>query len=46
MFTIKELFKKQNYKIYAQASLEVHYEDAESHHPTHVMVWWGVTHKG
>ena len=46
MFTIQEEFNKQNYKIYGQASLQVHYENAESHHPTHVMVWWSVSHQG
>jgi len=46
MFTIKEQYNNQNNKIYAETSLQVHSEDAEGHHPSYVMVWWGVSHQG
>jgi len=38
MFTIKKQYNNQNNKIYAQSFLQVHYEDAEGHHPSYVMV--------
>jgi len=46
MFTIKEWYKNQNNKICAQTSLQVRSEGAGGHHPSHVKVWWGVSHQG
>jgi hypothetical protein len=46
IFTIEEQYNNQYNKIYAQTSLEVHSEGAGGHHPSYVMVWWGVSHQG
>jgi hypothetical protein len=45
IFTIEEQYNNQNNKIYAQTSLEVLSEGA-GHHPSYVIVWWGVSHQG
>ena len=42
IFTIE----KQYNKIYAQTSLEVRSQGAGGHHPSYVMVCWGVSHQG
>jgi hypothetical protein len=46
IFAIEEQYNNQYNKIYAQMSLEVHSKGAEGHHPSYVMVWWGVYHQG
>ena len=46
MFTIEEQYNNQYNKIHAQKSLEVRCEGAGGHHPSYVMVWWGVSHQG
>jgi len=43
IFTIEEQWNDQYNKIYAPKSLEVRSEGAGGHHPSHFMVWWGVT---
>ena len=45
IFSIEEQYNNQ-YKIYAQTSLEVSSEGTGGHHPSYVMVWWGVYHQG
>jgi hypothetical protein len=46
IFTIKEQYNNQYNKIYAQTSLEVRSEGAGGHHPSYIMAWWGVSHRG
>jgi hypothetical protein len=46
IFTIKEQYNNQYNKICAQKSLEVNFEGAGGHHPSYVMVWWGVSRQG
>jgi hypothetical protein len=46
IFTNEEQYDNQNNKIYAQTSLEVHFEGAGGYHSSYVMVWWGVSHQG
>jgi hypothetical protein len=46
IFTIEEQYNNQNNKIYAQTSLDVRFEGAGGHHPSYVMVWWGLSHHG
>jgi inhibitor of nuclear factor kappa-B kinase subunit alpha len=46
IFTIEGQYNNQYIKIYAQKSLEVCSEGAGGHHPSHVMVWWVVSHQG
>jgi hypothetical protein len=46
IFTIKGQYNNQNNKIYAQMSLEVSSERQGGHHPSYVMVWWGLSHQG
>jgi len=46
IFTIEEHYNNQYNKIYAQTSLEVRSEGAGGHHPSYIMVWWGVSHQG
>jgi hypothetical protein len=46
IFTIKEQYNNQCNNIYFQTSLEVRSEGAGGHHPSYIMVWWGVSHKG
>jgi len=46
IFAIKEQYNNQYNKIYAQTSLEVFSEGAGSHHPSYIMVWWGMSHQG
>lgn len=48
-FTVEEVFNKQNDKVYARTSEEAKTivpRVQRGHHPTSVMVWWGVSHKG
>ena len=45
IFTIKGQYNNQ-YKIYAQTSLEVRSEGAGGHHPSKVMVWCGCPIRG
>ena len=45
IFTIKEQSNNQN-KIYAQMSLEVVPRVQGGHHPSYIMVWWGVVPSG
>jgi hypothetical protein len=48
-FTFKEQYNPQNYKIYAQTSREVKENVPRvqrGHHPSYVLVWWGVFHQG
>jgi len=46
IFTIEEHYNNQYNQICAQKSLEVPSEGAGCHHPSYVMVWWGVSHQG
>jgi hypothetical protein len=46
IFTSKEHYKNQYNKIYAHTSLDMHAEGAGGHHPSYVMVWWGLSHPG
>lgn len=49
IFTVEEVFNKQNDKIYATSSKEakkVVPRVQRGHHPSSVMVWWGVSHHG
>jgi hypothetical protein len=41
IFTSKEQYKNQ-YKIYAQMSLDIHAESTGGHDPSYVMIWLGV----
>ena len=49
IFTFEEQYNRQNNKIYAQTSCEVKENIPRvqrGHHPSYVMVWWGVSHQG
>ena len=46
IFSIEEQYNNQNNKIYAQTSHEVSSEGAGGHHPSYIMVWWGLHHQG
>ena len=49
IFTIQEHYNGQNDKIYAQTSCEAKEKVPRvqrGHHPSYVMVWWGVSHQG
>lgn len=49
IFTVEEVFNKQNDKVYATSSEEAKKtvpRVQRGHHPASVMVWWGVSHKG
>jgi len=46
IFTIEEQYNNHYNKIYAHTSLEVHSEGAGGHHPSYVLVWWGMSHQG
>jgi hypothetical protein len=46
IFTIEEQYNNQYNKIYALMSLQVRSEGARGHHPSYVMVRWGVSHQG
>jgi len=45
IFTIEEQYNNQYNEIYVQKSPEVCSEGAEGHHPSYIMVWWGVSHQ-
>lgn len=49
IFTIEESYNRQNDKIYAHSSQEAKEivpRVQRGHHPSAVMVWWGVSHQG
>lgn len=49
IFTIEEKFNRQNDRVYASSSSqakEVVPRIQRGHHPSSVMVWWGVSHQG
>lgn len=49
IFTIEEKFNKQNDRVYARTSYEAKDKVPRvqrGHHPTSVMVWWGVSYHG
>lgn len=49
MFNIEEKFNRQNDKIYAHSSREAQEKIGRverGHHPSSIMVWWGVSYEG
>lgn len=49
IFTIEQKFNRQNDRVYAQSSYEAKEKVPRiqrGHHPTSVMVWWGVSYQG
>ena len=49
IFIVEEQYNSQNNKIYAQTSHKVKERVPRmqrGHHPSYVMVWWGVSHQG
>jgi hypothetical protein len=49
IFTIEEQYNHQNDKIYAHTSREAKEKVPKvqrEHHPSYVMVWWGLSHQG
>ena len=49
IFTIEESFNWQNDRVYASSSREAHKvapSVQRAHHPSSVMVWWGVSYFG
>lgn len=49
IFTVEQVFNKQNDKVYATSSEEAKKtvpRVQRGHHPAFVMVWWGVSNKG
>lgn len=49
IFTVEEKFNRQNDRVYARTSSEAKKiipKVQRGHHPSSVMVWWGVSHHG